>query len=166
MPIILILGCILLGLAVYVGGTRLWAAFTDRLSHQQRDRSYYVAKNFPSLVFTTVFSLAFFSALGATVVYYLASPFTNSWLRQATEWGPEFVGGMVMLLLFGFWSSPDAPPVPPPPRGRSLKRPTHKLRTRTKLPLKLAPTPPRIKTGPQRLSPVRRGRTIRTFRDE
>lgn len=155
----------LLGLAVYVGSTRLWAAFTGRLSHQQRERSYYVAKNFPSLVLTTVFSLAFFSALGATVVYYLASPFTNSWLRKATEWGPELAGGMLMLLLFGFWSSPDAPPAPPPARGRSLKSPVHKLRPRTKLPLKPAPVS-RLKNAPQRLSPLRRGRTIRTFRDE
>lgn len=165
MPIFLTLLCMLLGLAVYVGGTRLWTVFTDRLSHQQRERSYYVAKNFPSLVFTTVFSLAFFSALGATVVYYLAGPFANSWLRKATEWGPEFAGGMLMLLLFGFWSSPDAPPAPPPPRGRSLKRPIHKLRSPAKSPLKPVPTS-RLKPGPQRLTPLRRGRTIRTFRDE
>ena len=165
MPIFLTIVCILLGLAVYFAGEQLLNAFTNRLSHQQRQHSYYVAKNFPHLVFTTIFCLAFFSALGATVVYYLASPFTNSWLRKATEWGPEFAGGMLALLLLGFWSSPDAPSEPPPPRGRSLTRPIHKLRTRTKPPLKPAPAP-RLKPAPQRLSPLRRGRTIRTFRDE
>ncbi len=151
MELLLWIVCALLGWAALLGLARLWSSVVDRFPADQRSRSYVLAKNFPWIVFSTVVSLIFLAALGATVIHCIAFPKFAAGLREATSWGPGTVGGMLALLLFGWWSAPEMPPEAPP-RGRTLKRPKHA-------------TPLRQTSSRRELTSSSRGRTIRTFRE-
>ena len=145
--------CAAVGFGAWQLLARLWDHAVERISPDQQRWWYSTAKNLPFIVFNVVVVAVFLAALGATVIHFVAFPYFAVGLKNATSWGPGTMGGMLALWVYGFWCSPELPTISAP-RERSLKPPA-KLAKRQSAPPKK-----------QSLAPPRRGRVIRTFRED
>lgn len=148
--LLVVLGAI--GYGVYYGCVVLCQHLWESVPADHRDRSYSFAKDLPRTIFNVAISAFFLTAIGATFVHFLAFPNFASRLRDATSWGPGVVGWFLGLWVLSFWMSDDPPP-PAPRRGRQLKR---------------APVVESLPSKPDSkpISPGRRGRVIRAFRED
>lgn len=144
--------CAAIGLGVWRLLARLWNRAVDRIPPQRQQWWYSAAKNLPAIIFNVVVIAVFLTALGATVIHFVAFPYFASGLKNATSWGPGTMAGMLALWVYGFWCSPELPTISAP-RGRSLKPPAKLAKRQSASPKKDA------------LAPPRRGRVIRTFRE-
>ena len=145
--------CAAVGLGAWQLLALLWNHAVERIPPEQQRWWYGIVKNLPATVFNIVVVTVFLAALGASVIHFVAFPYFASELKEATSWGPGTVVGMLVLWVFVFWSSPEVP-VAIASRGRSLKPPA-KLAKRQSAPPKKEP-----------LAAPRRGRVIRTFRED
>ena len=152
MELILMGICAAVGFGVWQLLVRFLGSAVERIPPERQRWWYEIAKNLPAIIFNVVVIAVFLAALGATVIHFAAFPHFASGLKNATSWGPGTVLGMLALWIYGFWCSPELPTLSAP-RGRSLKPPA-KLAKRQSAPPKGKP-----------LAPPRRGRVIRTFRE-
>lgn len=145
--------CPIVGIGVWRLWSRLSADAFTRISPERQDSLRSTAKNLPAIIFNWGVKIVFVMALGASVIHYAAFwPFLETF-KHATEWGPKVIATIAAYWLCDFWSSPELPSISAP-RGRSLKPPA-KLTKRQSAPRKN-----------QSLASPRRGRVIRTFRED
>lgn len=145
--------CAAVGFGAWQLLTRIWNHAVQRIPPERQHWWYSTAKNLPAILFSVVVIAVFLAALGASVIHFVAFPYFASGLKEATRWGPGTVAGMLALWVYGFWCSPETP-MAIAPRGRSLKRPAKLTKQKT------APSKKQL------LAPPRRGRVIRTFRED
>ena len=153
MELLILTLCPVVGIGVWKLLSRLSDDAFERISPDQQNSLRSTAKNLPSILFSWVAKIAFVIALGASVIHYAAIFSFLEPFKRATQWGPGVVATIAAYWLCDFWSSPDLPTISPH-RGRSLKPPA-KLTKRQSAPLKKEPL----------AAPPRRGRVIRTFRE-
>lgn len=153
MELLVLTLCPIVGIGVW----RLWSRLSDdafrRISPERRNTLRSTAKNFPELATVWSARIVFVVALGASVIHYSAVLPILATFKRVTEWGPGVVAFIATYWLCDFWSSPELPTISPP-RGRSLKPPA-----------KLAKRPSASPTKKSPATPPRRGRVIRTFRE-
>lgn len=146
--------CPIVGIGVWRLWTRLSANAFERISPERQDSLRSTAKNLPAIVFNWGVKIVFVMALGASVIHYVAFWPLLETFRHATAWAPKVIATIAAYWLCDFWSSPELPTISAP-RGRSLNPPA-KLAKRQS-------TPPKKK---QQTTAPRRGRVIRTFRED
>lgn len=151
---LLVLGlCPIVGIGVWRLCARLSDDALGRISPEQQNSLRSTAKNLPGIVISWSVKIVFVIALGASVIHYAAIfPFLETF-KRVTQWGPGVVTMIAAYWICDFWSSPELPTISPP-RGRSLKPPA-KLTKRPSASPKKEPL----------AAPPRRGRVIRTFRE-
>ncbi len=144
--IVTVLFCAL-GFSLWLGFLRLHAIYEERTPRAIQDTVYEVTKHLPTLLFNGVFSLVFWSGLGAVAVRLVLIPFGADRFLPDVSWAPGVVIGTLVLFVVSYWASPERSKAPPP-RGRDLKKPQaagNALRANAKTPS--------------------RGRTIRSYQD-
>jgi hypothetical protein len=134
-----------IGFSIWIGVQKLYAIYEERTPQAVQENFYWLTKNLPQLVFDGVFSLVFWSGLGAAALRIVLLPFGADRFLPDVSWASSVVIGVIVLFVMSFWSTPERSKAPPP-RGRDLKKGAGKpLQEKTKTPS--------------------RGRTIRSYQD-
>jgi hypothetical protein len=123
-----------IGYGAWAGILWLSRVYEDKVPDHARDVIYRTTKNFPQRVVDFIFATSFLFSLGGTLFHWLIRPFLGDRFVVDTSWAPSALFGSCLLLLIGYWGSPEKPKEPFQARGRELKtsRPgTEQLRGRT-----------------------------------
>lgn len=144
------------GIAAWQLVRRIVTAYEENAPEGVQTAVYKVAKDFPKLVVGLGISIAFWWALGAILMWPIATALGVARYLPSAKFAPLVLFVIGMLVLHEFWNTPHRPKETIKPRGRRLV-PPESSKSRHKPSISSAPARP-SKAAP-------RGRTIRTYRN-
>lgn len=146
----------LIGIAAWQLVRRIFNVYEENTPEGVQTAVYKVAKDFPKIVLGLGISIAFWWALGAVLIWPIATALGVARYLPSARFAPMVLFVIGMLVLHEFWNTPHRPKETIQRRGRQLvppkgSQPRHK---------------PSSSSAPARPSrPASRGRTIRTYRN-
>lgn len=143
-------------LIVFLGvGLALWRAivflntlYEEHVPDKYQERIYKTSKDLPKIVWAWTMTVVFWTSAGAMLLHITLGMFGGEKFLPATSWAPGIFFPLLLAIVCHFWESPHRAGLPAKSRGR-----------------KLLSSVDSSKKKPSPVTPSKRGRTIRSYRD-